>query len=261
MSRPRNYQTQAIVIKQIKIGEFDKLLTLYTAEFGKLKAIAKGACRPRSKLGGNVEPLTYSSLSIARGRNLDIITQGQIINGFPELKAELWNISCSFYILELVDLFTMENSTNPTLFELLLDTLHQLPKAANKEAVLRYFELHILDCSGYRPQLQKCVRCTAPLKSTTNFFSPREGGILCPLCAEKEYGAYPISATALKTMRLWETCDCDTARRVKLRPALSSELAQILQNYIKYLLQKESKSISWLEELKRSSFDNPPRTH
>ena len=261
MSRPRNYRAQAVFIKQIKLGEFDKLLTLYTSEFGKLKAVAKGACRPGSKLGGNVEPLTHSSLSLARGRNLDIITQSQIINGFSELKADLWNVSCSLYILDLVDLFTMENSANPALFELLLGTLHRLTETTNKEITLRYFELHLLDCSGYRPQLQKCVRCTASLKSVTNFFSSRQGGVLCPLCAEKEFMSHPLSVTALKTLRLWESCNYDTAKRVNLRPALSSELAQVLQDYIKYLLQREVKSIGWLEELKKSSVDKPYRRH
>ena len=82
MSIPRNYQTQAIIIKQTKLGEFDKLLTIYTPELGKLKAVAKGAYRPGSKLGGNVEPLTHSLLFLAKGRKLDIITQSQTIDGF-----------------------------------------------------------------------------------------------------------------------------------------------------------------------------------
>ena len=82
MTAPHTYQAQAIVIKQTKIGEADKVVTLYTLEFGKLKAVAKGACRPGSKLGGNVEPPNYCLVMLAKGRNLDIITQSQTIDGF-----------------------------------------------------------------------------------------------------------------------------------------------------------------------------------
>ncbi|GAI54710.1 unnamed protein product, partial [marine sediment metagenome] len=110
MRTPRSYQTQAITIKQIKLGEVDKILTIYTPEFGKLKAVAKGACRPGSKLGGNVEPLTYSLMMLARGRNLDIVTQSQTIDGFLVLKNNLWYTSCGLYVLELIDSFTVENN-------------------------------------------------------------------------------------------------------------------------------------------------------
>ena len=153
MDTPRTYQTEAIVIKQSKLGESDKILTIYTLEFGKLKAVAKGACRPKSKLGGNVEPLTFSLMYLARGRNLDIVTQSQIINGFPGLKNDLWRMACGLYILELIDSFTLENSKNRLLFDFLVGILDQLSKPDNNEIILRYFELQLFHYLGYRPQL------------------------------------------------------------------------------------------------------------
>ncbi len=287
MSPPRSYQTQAIIIKQSKLGEFDKILTFYTPEFGKLKAVAKGACRPGSKLGGNVEPLTYSLMLLAKGRNLDIVTQSQTIDGFPTLKSDLWCVSCCLYVLELIDSFTMENNENRPLFDLLLDTLHELCQGDCNEIVLRYFELHLLHHLGYRPQLHCCVMCNSPLKPVVNFFSSSQGGILCPHCNSKENrhcepfafchsegekrpknlaqdrhhkaislkSSVPLSVDALKILRLWQDCDYATARRVKAKSELSSELEQVLQCYIVYLLQREIKSVSWLEELKKS-FDN-----
>ncbi|PIU23385.1 MAG: DNA repair protein RecO [Chloroflexi bacterium CG08_land_8_20_14_0_20_45_12] len=253
MSSPRNYQTQAIILKQIKLGEFDKLLAIYTPEFGKLQALAKGACRPGSKLGGNVEPLTHSLLFLARGRKLDIITQSQTIDGFLGLKSDLWRLSYGFYILELIDLFTMENSVNRPLFDLLLETLHRLNEADNDQIILRYFEFNLLCHLGYRPQLKRCVICNSYLKAQANSFSCRQGGVLCPLCAQKETAAHPLSVDALKVLRLWESCDYTMAVRVKLKPELSWELRQVLQDYIKYHLQQEVKSMRWLEELKKLS--------
>jgi DNA repair protein RecO len=258
MGTPRSYQTQAIVIKQTKLGEADRIITIYTPEFGKLKAVAKGACRPGSKLGGNVVPLTHSLMMLARGRNLDIVTQSQTIDGFLDLKNDLWRTSCGLYILELSDSFTVENNENRPLFDLLLDTLHRLCQTDNSETVLRYFELHLLHLLGYRPQLHQCASCNSPLKPVVNFFSPSQGGILCPQCSQKELTPRPspVSVDALKILRLWQGSDYATAKRVKVKPELSSELKHVLQKYIVHFLQREVKSMAWLDELKKSALDN-----
>ena len=261
MSSPRSYQAQAIILKQIKLGESDKLITIYTPEFGKLKAVAKGAYRPGSKLGGNVEPLTHSLLFLARGRKLDIVTQSQTTDGFLDLKSDLWRLSYGFYILELIDLFTMENSANCPLFDLLLDTLHRLNKADTDEIILRYFELHLLHYLGYHPQLQRCVSCDSPLKPMVNFFSASQGGILCPYCGSKELVSRPLSVDALKVLRLWQDCDYATAKRVRLKSELSLELKQVLREYLTYLLQREIKSTHWLDELKKSAVDSSHEAH
>jgi DNA repair protein RecO (recombination protein O) len=263
MDTPRNYQTQGIILKQTKLGEFDKIITIYTPEFGKLKAVAKGACRPKSKLGGNVEPLTHSSMLLAKGRNLDIITQSQTINGFLALKSDLWRMACGLYILELIDSFTVEGGENRPLFDLLLDILNQLSEPDSNDTVLRYFELHLLHYLGYRPQLHQCVNCDSPLKPVVNFFSPSKGGLLCPHCNSEGDQRYeqieavspkpslPLSVGALKVLRLWQSCDYATARRVRVKPELSGELERILCEYTRYILQRELKSLTWLKELKK----------
>jgi len=253
VSTPRSYQTQGIILKQTKLGEFDKIVTIYSPEFGKLSAVAKGACRPKSKLGGNVEPLTHSLMLLAKGRNLDIVTQSQTINGFLALKSDLWRMACGLYVLELIDSFTLENSGNQPLFDLLLDTLQRLCQGDDSETVLRYFELHLLDYLGYRPQLHRCVGCNSPIKPVVNFFSSSQGGILCSHCGQKEPDSRPLSVGALKILRLWQSFDYATARRVKVRSELRSELEQVMPGYIKYLLQREVKSIAWLRELRKES--------
>ena len=265
MSTRRNYQTHGIILRQTKLGEFDKIVTVYTLEFGKLKAVAKGACRPKSKLGGNVEPLTYSLMLLAKGRNLDIVTQSQTINGFLALKSDLWRMACGFYISELMDSFTVEGGANLPLFDLLLEILNQLSEPDSNEATLRYFELHILDYLGYRPQLLRCVSCDLPLKPIVNFFNPGKGGLLCSHCKSEgnsrcqQIGtislrsSIPLSVQALKVLRLWQRCDYTTAKRVRLKPELAMELEQVLHEYIRYILQRELKSLAWLREVKRKS--------
>ena len=263
MVTSRSYQTQGIILKQTKLGEFDKIVTIYSPEFGKLRAVAKGACRPKSKLGGNVEPLTHSLMLLAKGRNLDIVTQSQTINGFLVLKSDLWRMACGLYILELIDSFTVEGGENRPLFDLLLDILNQLSGSDRDEAILHYFELHLLHHLGYRPQLRRCVNCDSPLRPIVNFFSPSKGGLLCPHCSSEENHRYqqieltssksslPLSVGALKVLRLWQSCDYATARRVRVKPQLSRELEQVLHEYIRYILQREVKSLTWLKELEK----------
>jgi DNA repair protein RecO (recombination protein O) len=267
MGNPRSYQTQGIILKQTKLGEFDKIVTVYTPEHGKLRAVAKGACRPRSKLGGNVEPLTHSLLYLARGRNLDIITQSETIDGFLALKSDLWHMACGLYLLELVDCFTAEGGESRSLFHLLLDTLHELSDPGSSEIILRYFELHLLHHLGYRPQLRRCVGCDSQLRAVVNFLSPGKGGLLCPDCSAEEarnaeeetpmtpprLPLLPLSVEALKVLRLWQRCDCATARRVRLQTDLSRELERTLQKYITHILQRELKSLTWLRDLGRGN--------
>ena len=261
MSASRNYQVQGIILKQSKLGEIDKILTLYTLESGKLRAIAKGACRPNSKFSGNVEPLTYSLMYLSKGRNLDIVTQIQTINNFPSLKNDLWRLACGLYLLELVDSFTVDGGENRALFGLLLETLNRLSQPGDNELALRYFELHLLHHLGYRPQLQHCTICRLPAKPVVNFFDPSKGGLVCPDCHSKDEqvrragGAgesFPLSLGALKVLRLWQNHDYAMAKRVKMKPDLSRELSQILYRYMSYLLQKELKSREWMEWLKKS---------
>jgi DNA repair protein RecO (recombination protein O) len=263
MDTSRNYQTQGIILKQSKLGEFDKIVTIYTPEFGKVRAVAKGACRPRSKLGGNVEPLTHSLLFLARGRNLDIVTQGQTINGFLALKTDLWRMACGLYLLELIDAFTVEGSETRPLFDILLEVLNQLEKSDRNEAILRYFELQLLDCLGYRPQLHRCVGCGLPLKPKVNFLSPGKGGLLCPNCSSPDDGSgsqteamtpersFPVSVAGLKVLRLWQSCDYATAMRVRMKMDLSQELERLLCDYIEYILQRELKSLAWLRRVRK----------
>ena len=250
MTKPRNYQTEAIIIKKTKLGEADRILTLYTPNLGKIQAVAKGVRRPRSKLSGHLELLTYSLVSLARGRNLDTVTGSQTINSFLSLKSELELTSYALYITELINQFTADHVEDSLLFSLLLETMEQLCLGGNNELVLRYFELHLFEQTGYRPRLQQCVLCRRPLKPTTNYFCPSAGGMLCPICSKDQPFSYPLSVNGLKVLRLIQDNDYNTVKKLETNQELSVELEITTRNYIKYLLEREIKSSAWLDSLK-----------
>ncbi len=253
MSKPRSYQTEAIIIKKIKLGEADRILTLYTPNLGKLRAVAKGVRRPRSKLAGHLELLTHSLVTLARGRNLDTVIGSQTINSFLTLKSDLNLTSCALYVAELVDQFMADEIENQPLFQLLLETMGRLSQTSDTELVLRYFELHLLNEAGYRPQLHECVSCHSLLKPVTNSFCPSLGGMLCPSCHQTQPLTSPLSVNTLKVLRLFQTSDYAAASRVKLNPELSNDLEWTMRHYIRYLLEREVKSTAWLDTLRREA--------
>ena len=245
----RVYHTDAIIIKKHKFAEADRLLTLFTADHGKVRAIAKGAMRPGSKLGGNVELLTHSRLMLARGRNLDIITQAQAIETFLTLRDNLELMSCGFYLSELVDTFTEDGVEDNELFNLFLSMLRELAAAEDGERIARYFELRLLDREGYRPQLQRCANCNCELPAEVNYYSPAQGGVLCRSCGYPDMAARTISVNALKVLRFWLNSDFANASRVKINSELSRELKALLRDNVKYILEKQLKSIEWMDRL------------
>jgi DNA repair protein RecO (recombination protein O) len=260
MPRPRTYQTEAIIIKKTKLGEADSILTLYTPHLGKIQGFARSLRKPRSKLAGHLELLTHSQVSLARGRNLDTITGSQTINGFLPLKSDLWLTSCALYAIELVDQFTAEGEENHQLFRLLLDIMASLCQEGDRELALRFFELHLLDIVGYRPQLHECVSCHSSLEPITNSFCSRAGGVLCPDCRHSQPLSYPLSVNALKVLRFLQDNDYSTAGRLKLTPELSREVEAVLRDYLKYLLEREIRSVAWLDTLKGCPSSNSGTT-
>jgi len=255
MSRPRNYQTEAIVIKKVKLGEADRIITLYTPHLGKLQAVAKGVRRPRSKMSGHLELLTHSLVSLARGKNLDTITGTQTIDSFLPLKSDLKLTSYALYATELVNQFGAENLENHPLFQLLLQTLHRLCQGGDNELVLRYFELHLLNEVGYRPQLQQCVSCHGVLEPVTNSFCPGAGGMLCPNCCQNQLWTYPLSPNAQKVLLLLQNNDYTAISGLKIDAGLSRQLEMVMRNYLRYLLEREIKSAAWLDTLREQTND------
>src|SRR5262245_33730443 len=131
MRQQHSYSTEAIVLKHSDLGEADRIVTLFTPHKGKFHAIAKGSRRPVSKLAGQVDLLTRSQLQIAVGRTLDIITQVEMREDFLRLRAELWHMTCGFYLAELVDRFVEERVPHTDIYTLLLQMLRYLDTDAS----------------------------------------------------------------------------------------------------------------------------------
>jgi DNA repair protein RecO (recombination protein O) len=252
MTKPRIYQTPAIVIKKTKLGEADRILTMYTPELGKIQGVAKAVRKPKSKLSGHLEMLSYSQVTLARGRNIDTIIGSQTINPLLAVKNDLDLLSYALYLVEMVNQFTPPETEDPQLFDLLLKTLEDLPVAADRDLLLRHFELHLLKKAGYRPELDKCVLCSKNLEAATNAFAPSAGGVLCPSCIRlgRHYG-YALSWDGLGVMRFIQGGDWESVSVAPIDAGALAEVARLMRSYIRHLLEKDIKSAAWLDSLKQ----------
>ena len=253
MSAPRQYQVDAVVIGYVVVGEKDKIVTLFTRDNGKMRAVARGAVRPGSSLGPCVEPLSHGRFYCVQRRSLDLITQAVSLSSYGSLKSDLWRMSCGLYLAELVDLATAEGVAHVALYELMLDVLGRLERSEYSDVLLRYFEVRLLDETGFRPSLQRCLDCGARLRPEDNALSVALGGVVCPECAAHTPDAHTLSLNALKVLRLWLSCPLDVAVRVRMSELLSSELDAHLYRLLLGVLQKEIKSRAWLSRLRQEN--------
>ena len=248
MSRPRTYKTECVVIKQTPIGEADRILTLYTPDMGKVRAVAKGVRRTKSKLGGHLELLNNVSVSLSQGRNLDVLTEAEAVQSFKGFREDLRRLSMALYVAELIGGFSVEQSANYGLYQLLLDTLGWLERTRQPDLLLRYFEMQLLDHSGYRPELHRCVECRSKLEPGQHLFDCEGGGFLCPTCrVNSRQALIPASLNAMKVLRLLQR-EREYARVDGLRvsPGLLHEIERLLRAYVRFLVERELKSAEFM---------------
>lgn len=251
--RERQYQVNAIVLKRTDVGEADRLLTLLTAERGKLRAVAKGARKPSARKTGHVELFNAVALSMHVAREIDIITQAQTREPFLAMRDDLDRLSYAYYFAELIDRFVQEEIEQREVYELMRRALHWLEKTAHLARTARYFEMQLLDALGYRPQLQTCIQSKTDLLPEENFFSPEGGGMLKPEFRSMYRDAISVPVNALKVLRFLQTRSYGEVEQLNLSPQVEAETEAILHYYLTHLLERNLKSVDFLNTLKHAA--------
>lgn len=253
----RTYRTQAIVLRHIEYGEADRILTLFTYQRGKITAIAKGVRKIRSHKAGHLEPFTNVNLFLAKGRNLDIITQAETVNPHMGLRENLQRVALASYVVEALDRFTYEEGQNVALFRLLEETLTRLETQDNLETVVHYYEVRLLDLLGFRPQLFECIDCGEPILPQDQFFSPLVGGIVCPQCARARSEVIPIEKDVLRYFRHLQRSKWGQVADITMPSSIETKLAHLIEGYLTYLLERKLNSPDFLREIRDQQKDQP----
>jgi DNA repair protein RecO (recombination protein O) len=237
------YKEQGIVLRSIKLGESDKIVSILTQGSGKIRAVAKGIRRTQSKFGARLEPFTHVSLLLYRGRSLDTITQAEIVAPFLTVRSDLDRIAAGETMLEAVDKVAEEHERNVRLFLLLLSGLRALEAAPrDAPATAEAFLLKLLSLSGFHPSLSACASCAAPGRH--DWFSSSQGGVVCGDCAEHDAGR--VSEPAVKWLQDLADVTLEGAGDMTPPILVRREARAMLYGFAEYHFERRMRSFALL---------------
>lgn len=245
----RSRRVEAVVLRHTDWGEADRLLVLFAREMGKIRAVAKGVRKPRSRKAGHIEPFSRVSLQLAYGHDVWIITQAELQDSFQPIHDNLLKTAYAAYVIELLDRFSYEEGENQALYRLLTEALQRISEEQDPFVAVRYFEIRILDVLGFRPNFFQCVECGREIEPQDQFFSALQGGVRCPKCG-LSVASRPLSVRALHCLRHYQRSRYSEAIRLIPPDTVRPELESVLNFYLTYLLERKLNSPEFIKEIR-----------
>ena len=254
MPIPRRYTTDAIVLSRFDLGEADRVLTLITPGIGKLKAIAKGVRRPTSRLGGSLEPFAELTVALARGRTFDVVTQVSVGHAWLNLRDSLEATATAWYLAELADRSLEERHAAEPLYLVLRRAYELLDAAMAPGRVARWYEMHLLDELGVRPEVDRCVECDRMLEADGRFrWVPPLGGVLCDRCPGPPNDRAGLTLEALKLLKAYQRLDVAALAALRIQPSVERETEAALREFTRQALERDAKSLAFLDEIRHTA--------
>ena len=235
------YRDQAVVLRTQKLGEADRIVTMLSRRHGKVRAVAKGVRRTKSRWGGRLEPFVHVDVQNYQGRELDVVTQAEIVDAFAAMMGDYERYTAGTAMLEATDRLTEEREPALRMYLLLVGGLRTLDGGEHSPAlVLDAFLLRALSVSGYEPALDTCARCAAP--GPHRWFT-REAGIVCSSCRGPSAASPNAPAVALLSALLsgdWTVADGADARTRR-------EASGLVAAYAEYHMDRRLRSLAMVE--------------
>lgn len=238
------FSAEAIVLRRANFAEADQVVTLLTRFQGKIATVAKGVRKMGSRKGGNLDLLNHVKLHLAEGKNMDIITEVDLISAWPQIKIDLGKISLAYQIIETIDKFLTEKQEHEQIFRLTREALELLEVSNKPELVTYALQLKLLSNLGFQPELKTCVKCGRELEPDGLALSAGLGGLIGPEEREHDVTAYPVSAEIIKAWRYLIAVPLNQADKLSLAPAVASRLQSSIQYYLEYVLERDLHSPS-----------------
>ena len=236
---PGLYRDEGIVLRTIRLGEADRIVTFVTPGHGKVRAVAKGVRKTKSRFGGRLEPTSHVTLLLYEGRELDIVTQAETLEVHRVLREDLDRLSAAVRLLEAVDQVAQERQPARRLYQMLLGALRALA-ARNAPLLVAAFELKLLSLEGFHPRLDACASCDGP--GPLVGFDLGLGGALCRSCG---MGA-PVSRGALDAMGRILNGDLASALNEPAGP-VSHEVEQLATRALEHHLERRLRAAHVLD--------------
>ena len=233
--------THAIVLKSMRWGEADRILTFFSLRFGKVRGIARGARRMKSRFGGMLEPFSSINLTFFDKRNDGLASVRQIdtLESFSPLRESLdliWAASC---MVAVVDGVTADRDPSPGIFRTLLEGLRALVHTDDPGLLTLIVQVHVLGQSGFHPQFERCASCGRELGEPPSWFSPSAGGRVCGACdLERWDSCLPMSKGSTAFLRQAWHVPFTLATRLKASGQVRKEVKEIVETYARHVVGK-----------------------
>lgn len=227
-----HFTTQGLVIREMNVGENDRLITIFTKDYGILKAYVPGAKSIKSKRSAASSMLTYSSFTINRKGEIYRISEATTISSFFTIGQDVAVLSLCQYFCELCSVFVERMNPNPEFLRLILNSLHFLTKENRYPPLIKAItEFRVAAISGYMPQLLACENC-GEFESDLMFFDPQNGSLICNECIENTEGLIPLDRTSLSALRHIALSDFGKLYSFSVPDSSADTLSQITEKYL-----------------------------
>jgi DNA repair protein RecO (recombination protein O) len=223
------YKIEAVVLRRRNLGEADRIVTLLSSDRGKVTAVARGARRPRSRLGGRLEPTVRVRALLAEGRSLDIISQVEVIDAHRPLRDDLGRLGDASVMLEMADRAIEDSQPHPDVFRLLVEALGLLRAGVSDLAVV-WFAARLMTLTGHQPAVDRCAICGNKIRGRAAW-SATLGGCLDETCRRRDPRAVAISSGAVALLRFLAEAPHPALRRIRPLPAHRAEVAEHLRRF------------------------------
>ena len=248
-------ETEAIVLKQFDLGETDKIITFYTKDHGKIRAVAKKARNSKNnKTSAIVLPYCYNYIKVYKSKSLDRINYVENIHRFEELRNNLNKMAYAAYFSEMVEKTGMEYHPNPYLFNLLLETFNKMISSENKdlEKINIVFKLFFLEIIGIKPSINYCYDCGKRIiTANRQLFDVTEGGLICSECAKiKNESLYSLKQNEIDLIKRIYRNNINALDDITVNKKILDKLDKIIDEFIVYHLDIKLKSNDFLQIIK-----------
>jgi DNA repair protein RecO (recombination protein O) len=220
---------EGIIIRTTDYGETNKIVTIYTREWGKVGVMARGAKKPNSRLSSITQLFTHGYFLINRGSGLGSMQQGETATSLRSIGEDIFLTAYASYIVELTDKCTDEKKPNPYHFELLYQTLNYLNEGYDPDILMNIYEMKMLNVLGLNPILNQCSVCGSIDGHFS--FSIREGGFICHRCLDKDPYHFKLSPSAVKLLRLFYHFDLSRLGNISVKEETKAELKSVITSY------------------------------
>ena len=245
-------KSQAIVLRVIDFSETSAVVTLFTSDFGKITALAKGARRPKGPFENALDLLALVRVLFLRKSSdaLDLLTEARLERRFRSAGRDLTRLYAGYYLAELLMEMTDNHDPHPELFAAADQALHALDTDAPLAATVLQFELTALRLLGHLPSLGECVNCGREIDMQGRVaFGLLAGGVLCAACRSGQRQVVSISGAALEAMRTFAKPTTEGSDQPELDPKVRGELRGVINNYMAHFLGHKPKMAAYLGAL------------